>query len=496
MQLDETTEFQLKVLVGALVLALLLLAELPGLRRRRTRTWLYVLAGLLGIAVYSDFGSFHSGRYLKYHEMFHYFLGSKYFPELGHDGLYVASVAAQRQRDAAFPVKGVIRDLRTKRGISTQAAEPHLREVVGRFEPARWASFVEDHHFFVLRFHRFLAAARKDHGYNPPPPWTFVGRLFSARLPANLPVLSSLAALDVLLLAGLFHVVFRTYGPRVGSWSLAVFCLGYGWRFYYTGGAFLRMDWLAALAIGLCMLERRRPAIAGALFGYAASVRVFPALLLLGPFVVALRHLVRGESTGWALRLFGAFAAMVALAFVAGGLTGRGLAAWTEFAAAIALHRETSPPNRVGLDNVLLNLPHMLANGLEDDVLPRLEPGELSAFSPARLAGKVALLLLLAAAMWRSSPVRGAVLGMAANFVLTPLGCYYWAMLLALPLAGATGPAQAVVALSVGLHAVHLAYADPYLRFALLSTGLAILLLLWILPDALRTLARGVRRHA
>ncbi len=62
-----------------------------------------------------------------------------------------------------------------------------------------------------------------------------------------------------------------TYGSRVGGLALVIFGLGYPWRFDWIGGAFLRLDWFAAVIAGICLLERERPAWAGALLGYAAA---------------------------------------------------------------------------------------------------------------------------------------------------------------------------------------------------------------------------------
>ena len=42
--------------------------------------------------------------------------------------------------------------------------------------------------------------------------------------------------------------------------------------FYWTGGAFLRQDWLAAVGVSICMLKRRRFATAGVLIAYAFMV--------------------------------------------------------------------------------------------------------------------------------------------------------------------------------------------------------------------------------
>ena len=66
-----------------------------------------------------------------------------------------------------------------------------------------------------------------------------------------------LAGLDILLLCAVFAVICRSFDLRVACTCAALLGLGYGWRYLYVG-AFLRLDWMVAIAIGLCLLRRRR----------------------------------------------------------------------------------------------------------------------------------------------------------------------------------------------------------------------------------------------
>jgi hypothetical protein len=80
------------------VLALVLLR----VRRRfeRFEPLVYGLAGLAGAVAFLNFGvdnhSWNRG-FVNRWDQFHLQLGSKYFPELGYDGLYAASLLAQEQ---------------------------------------------------------------------------------------------------------------------------------------------------------------------------------------------------------------------------------------------------------------------------------------------------------------------------------------------------------------------------------------------------------------
>ncbi len=500
--MDQATELALKGLLGAAAVALLLLAQrlAPG-RAQRLSAAIYAGLALAGLAAFYNFGSFRHHRdlgFVNQWEHFHYQLGAKYFPELGYDGLYVASLSAHRQSAPAPLVASRVRDLRTNRVVPARAVQPHLAEVVDRFRPERWQSFVADHAYYLeANDPDVMGDLRRDHGYNPTPAWTFVARLFAVHLGSSPSSLSLLASLDVILMGIAFATVFATYGARVGCLSLAIFGLGYGWRYNYIG-AFLRLDWLAAALIGICMLKRQRHALAGALFGYATLVRVFPVLLLFGPALLAARAWLRGERPGWALRLAAGFTAVAAMGLLAGSLTGRGLRAWPEFVNNIELHRQTWAASRVGLDSLLLNGPALMVQGLAERALPPEWPVTYEDARRSRqerwalgALAKAALLVLLGAAAWRAPLDQSAVLGIVAVFALTPVGSYYWIVLAAVPLRrGAMGPVG-VLALGAALHAAHLVYSGfelVSLRYALMAWGLALLLLVWIFPDALATL--------
>lgn len=79
----------------------------------------------------------------------------------------------------------------------------------------------------------------------------------------------------------------------------------------------------------------------------------------------------------------------------------------------------------------------------------------------------------------------------ASVFALIPLEAYYWILLIALPLRGGTAATAGVLALGAVLHGVDLLHPGMVTRHTLMSLGLALILLGWILPDALRTLRRG-----
>ncbi|MEM8931850.1 MAG: hypothetical protein AAGE94_11790 [Acidobacteriota bacterium] len=485
--MNEISEIRAKTALFVAVLALVGLRTLArGKIDPKKAGGALALAAVLAAGCYVNFGAFHGRTYIHYWEHFHYTLGAKYFAELGYDGLYAASLEAQGDTYPLETIQPVIRDLRTNKVVSSGSIEvqEHRDEVRQRFTDDRWERFVEDHRVFLDNNDRgYLAGIRRDHGFNPPPSWTFVARLFVGWLDIDDEGdLVSLAHVDLILLIAMFVVVFQTWGTRVGSLSLVLFGLGYAGRYYWVGGAFLREDWLAAMVIGICMLKRERFGTAGAAFGYAAAVRLFPVLFMFGPGIVALRALARRESWSWVWKLIGGWVAAFMVLVLLGSLTGRGFGAWTQFADSISLHRQTWLTNNVGLDNVLLYDKATMNRDLVDFQLP--EPwihwqAKMDGLKHDRAAvlwaARLAFLALLAAAAWKAKPEEAATMSLGAVFALVLTTCYYWQALLILPFLGSWPVVWGALALNIVQYALH--YQSPAfeLRYGLMSWGLLVL---------------------
>lgn len=293
-------------------------------------------------------------------DQYHYFMGARWFRELGYDGLYRCASVAQDELGPALRsevrapgrmVRNLGRD-NTLVPVAPMLADP--RGCRARFTPARWAAFQAD-----VRWFRESAGAatwermQQDHGYNPPPAWTLEAAPFARLHPASLGWLQVLAALDVLLLAGVFAALGWAFGWRVAALA-AVFwgCQAYS-SFFWTGGAFLRQDWLFLLALSVALARKRRFAGAGAAWAAASLLRVFPVLLAAGWLVQAAASLLRRRHLPRAhLRM--AMGAIITLALVlpASAMVA-GMDAWPAFARHIRLHDRTPLTNHVGLRPLL-----------------------------------------------------------------------------------------------------------------------------------------------
>jgi len=66
--------------------------------------------------------------------------------------------------------------------------------------------------------------------------------------------------------------------------ALAVFATNFPSRFYWTGGAFLRWDWLFYYVGGACLLKKEKPFLAGLFFAGLGST-VFCCLWFKSGFI-------------------------------------------------------------------------------------------------------------------------------------------------------------------------------------------------------------------
>ncbi|MGH0032841.1 MAG: hypothetical protein ACQGVC_23855 [Myxococcota bacterium] len=491
----EPGEVALKAWLAGAVILLLVAVRLGPLRRRpRLAAAVLALCAVAGVWAHTNFGRFHFPVFAHYWEQFHYQLGARYFPELGYDGLYLASIAAERRIAPERPAQRKVRDLRTNRVRLYEKLEDHAAEVRGRFAPPSWRAFVNDNRHFVRAIRPAdLQAMRRDHGYNPTPAWTFVAQQVQGGERFTAKTLRRLGAVDALLLAAAFVVLFRTYGFRTGCLCLVIFGLGYAGRFKWIGGAFLRFDWLAALILAACALRQGRGLGAGLALGYATAVRLFPVVFLLGPAVAALAAWRRGERPVWPARLLLGFGLALLLAFAAGSLAGRGVGAWSEFAQRMQLYQLSVARNSVGLEWLALYGGETLARAAEaqeGDAAWPLQREQVAARKQDRalfLRGLQAVfLLLVVVAVWRAPPDVALVASMAALFAVTLSAGYYWSLLALAPLAVRWPGVLVLLLVNAAMYLVHEAVPDKLVRYGLLSWGMLAVFLSWLVPEALR----------
>jgi hypothetical protein len=339
-----------KLVYLALGTGLLLAAR----RFPRRRLLLYGAVILGGALAWTNFGSFHGPNFIHYHEAYHYYLGSKYFEENGYTGLYACTVLAERDLGLEAVarnryVTNLENNLMTT-GDALLESNPPCRE---RFTAERWQAFREDVRYF--RNHLYPGSWQRvfrDHGYNPSPVWTVLGKAAGALGSTASTAVPRVVWIDVLLWLGIGALILWGFG--VEALALTALTLGGGlpWFYDFTGGAFLRFGWLACLVAGVCLLKKERPFAGGFALASAAALRVFPAVFLGVLVMAALVARYRGQPLRDHLRLFygAASAGIVAILLTLAVL---GPSSWIAFAENTRKHAATPVGNLMGLPAVV-----------------------------------------------------------------------------------------------------------------------------------------------
>lgn len=420
---------------------------------------LLAVAGVVAVLTYFNFGAFHFGNYVHAWDTFHYYVGAKYFRELGYERLYecVAVADAAEPELAARVAKRRITNLRTN---VLESSAPILAEpgrCTDHFAPARWAEFRHDVAWFRAR----ETAARweelsTDHGYNATPVWNVAGSLLANLGPASDGLILALTSLDLLYFAALLAVTAWAFGWRALAVALLVFATYFPCRFFWTGGAFLRWDWLFYLVAAVACLKQGRPWLGGLALGYTALLRIFPGLLATGPALALGIGLVRGLraewSAGWRaaltrtlraepvrthLRFLAGAALAAALLLPLGAAVAGGADAYRGFVANTLKHKSTPLTNAMGLRTVVTYRPAEIGRRLVSDQAAdpwlRWKQARLAAWQRSKpvagalLAGALALLGLAVAR--HPEPWLAAALGVAVIAFAVELTSYYYAFL-------------------------------------------------------------------
>lgn len=375
---------------------------------------------------------------------YHYYVGSKYFPDTGFFDLYAATLVADDRFQAAGgdPKEGW-GDAERARDMRTYSLRPRA-EIAATFDaasmdPDRLEELGRDSRFFRNQEHpKNRHELVLDLGYNPGPPWLLLGRPITELIDPGGPGFSLITVSDLAMHVVLFAALWWGFGLRVACIAL-LWLLTMGINRNRLVGGFFNYDWLAASGLALAAWKRERPELSALALSWAAMTRVFPGLMALPLVYWGARDVLKGRSTP-RRRFTTVFVAACAVLFVASHTTGRGLQTWPEWAEKISIHSHhhaRTGAKRVGLGKLV-----------------RHQPSETRFFRAPRNQGKarnaqmkvvkrvgIGLgLLLLLPALRRRKELEAMLLMLFLSFLLTTSSRYYasiWLLLLVLPTAGA-----------------------------------------------------------
>jgi hypothetical protein len=301
------------------------------------------ISAVLAVATYVDFGVFRYGTYLNEWDFYHYYVGTKYAPELGYTNLYGATLVADAETGLRYRnLHGEIRDLATAQIRDVRSVAAEARRYRQRFSEDRWREFVADIAWFKMQLpENRWSLVLADHGFNGTPAWSFVvGGLLTRHLSVRQPVGRWLMLLlDPLLLLATVVVVGWAFGVRAALLMVVFVGTHYLMSWGHLKGALLRTDFAMCSVLAVCLVKKGRYKLAGVLLGWATLSRVFPAFLLVGPAVLLMGELVRSRQLNRPLfSLLVASAATIGVVALGSCAYFGGTAIWHEWSSKIALH--------------------------------------------------------------------------------------------------------------------------------------------------------------
>lgn len=454
--------------------AILLLLEARALRLRvpmgeRWRRWIAIGFTGLAFGVYFDFFNPNT-RYIEYyhrHEFFHYYMGSKYFEEIGYNRLYECAAAAEMDLGRGAVVqRRELRDLREN--LIKKNTDPQIAQYIGECKSiflksggeARWEDWKKE----VDWFYRSSAGSywenmQKDHGYNPPPVWTMAGKFFGSFGTADDGFFKTLSLIDIALHVGIVLLLYWAFGWRVGAVCTVWWGCNAPANFYWTGGAFMRQDWFFFVVAALCLAKKRRLALAGAALTWSALLRVFPVILFAGWGIMVLFHLFKRRAFHPDhKRLIAGAAIAGAVLIPASMLATGGSGSYKEFIQhTLVTHARTPLTNQMGLETNLVHtwdgrMRFTRDDNLDDPFKPWKE-GRNDRFKRLK---PVYLAIVALVGLWTAWALRrtkhlwiGLCLSLPLVMSLTNLTCYYYSMYIIAPALMVVRPGFGAVALVV-----------------------------------------------
>ena len=432
--------YDVKLLIAALATAALAWGALRRRRDRSPRNPRLERAVLVGLGLaaamcwwnlFQYSSKTYDETYQNYWDVYHYYIGSKYFPEMGYTHLYQCTVVADQEDGFQRLDRG-----RRVRNLETNIEEEpkyDLDECRHRFGDERWGAFKQDLVWFRSKVPpKIWAIMLMDYGYNPTPVWGTLGRALASTGSASDAQIAVLMAIDPILLVGMWIVVWRTFGWKAASIALIFWGTSFPVRSWWTAGAFLRQDWLFASVVGVCLLRREKSFAGGMALAYAALLRIFPVFLIVGVAVKAVWEMARTRTMlSAAHRRFalGVVTAAVVLVPISLLTTGHPNA-WGEFVKNSRRHLETPVSNFMGV--------HTIARSVlpPDEVLAQL-PSRKAEWQRERFSSRaravvgvalVAAFAVLVIAVRREEDWVAAILGAALIPFAVELTGYYYAL--------------------------------------------------------------------
>ncbi|HEX9104156.1 MAG TPA: hypothetical protein VF997_18215, partial [Polyangia bacterium] len=314
----------------------------------------------------------------------------------------------------------------------------HPEKCKEHFTPERWQAFMRDSDYFRRASSwDFWTSGLKDNGYNGSPVWRILGGFFANRVDEmNDASLFHLGYLDPILLFAMMFTIWWAFGWRTLCVALLFFGTNYPGRYWWTGGAYLRMDWLFAMIASICCMKRDRPMLSGFLIAWSTLLRVFPGFVAAALVLKIVIASVRARKLAWTTAqkrfIAGCAIAFAVLVPVATAYSS-GLDTWSGFVVNSKKHLSTPLTNNMGWRTVVAYKSATRAeverNYHDNDPFLKWKNDQLENFRKRRLVyvlGLLGFLALLGLAVERHPDWVALTLGTGLIIFAAQLTCYYF----------------------------------------------------------------------
>jgi hypothetical protein len=379
-------------------------------------------------------------NYYHRHELYHYYLGSKYFTEVGYKRLYACTAIAEVESGRGRHIRSLkIRDLAGD-NLLLPTPETYVfsdpDQCKRHFTEQRWQAFRSDVAWFEASSRGdYWDKMREDHGYNPPPVWTMTGQVFARLAPPSDPFFKILASLDVMLQLGVILMLNWAFGWRVMTLAAVFFGCNLPANSTWTLGAFLRQDWLFLFTAAVCLARKRQFAFAGAALAWSSLLRIFPVVAFSGVGLIMAFHWLRHRSLHRDHIRFALGALVAGTSLIAASIAVTGVDAYPDFIAHIRAHKNTPLTNNLGLEMIVAHdwdgrMAFLKDTRLDDEMSVWMShyAGRVRAMRPVIIAVSLGVFAWMGWALRRIKRLwAGILLSLPLLMSVLCLTCYYYA---------------------------------------------------------------------
>lgn len=411
--------------------------RLIGARNRTERAVFAVSLALLFLTViyqnhWEPTKRMYSDTKIRTWNMFHYYIGSKYFDELHYHDLYLQTILADREDTNRLKSVKRVRDLTDYRTKSLTYVLPNERNE--RWTDKRWVEFKKDLRVFLPKASkRTWGRILRDRGYNPTPFWNTIGSTISHGIDIRQEgKLLFATSIDFILYAIMIGFLIWAFGIEAAMLSFLAFIL-LPFSVGRVVAGYIQYDWLTGIVAGICLIKKRRPIGAAIALGFSSMARVFPLILAAGLGAPALRKLISTRKIDkFYIKFAAAFLIVIAIGIVIGSVSSWGFSGWLKWKENISLHNYemTFGEGRIGLKHIFIHKLGEKRHWENPDERKQVLPTQIHYYYVAAAL----FLILFFPTIWFKDDVNAVITAMIMMYILLVPSHYYWSIMMLLPL--------------------------------------------------------------